>query len=271
MDIVLSAQMLVDPADTVLLLPAATRYENPGGITETSTERRIIFSPEIPGPRIAEARPEWEVFGELAARARPDLAEHIRFEGTAEIRAEIDRVVELYRGIAELREEGDSLQYGGRLLCEGWRFPTADGKARFNRPRIPEPVADDGKLNLSTRRGKQFNSMVQESRDSITGATREAVLMSAADARRLGIGSGERVVVRSETGELTGIAVIAPIAAGNVEVHWPEGNVLITPGRLSPQARIPDYNARVEVTPARPRPQSATASAAAPGSRGSSA
>jgi predicted molibdopterin-dependent oxidoreductase YjgC len=251
MDIVLSAQMLVEPADTVLLFPAATRYENPGGITETSTERRIIFSPEIPGPRIAEARPEWQVFGELAARARPQVAELVHFAGTPEIRAEIDRVVELYRGIAELREEGDSLQYGGPLLCEGWRFPTADGRAHFNPPRVPDPVADDGRLNLSTRRGKQFNSMVQESRDAITGATREAVLISAADARRLQIEPGERVLVRSDTGELTGVAVIAPIAAGNVEVHWPEGNALIAPGRLSPQARIPDYNARVEISPVR--------------------
>ncbi|MEK7793753.1 MAG: molybdopterin-dependent oxidoreductase, partial [Candidatus Hydrogenedentota bacterium] len=54
MDIVLSSQMFVDPADTVLLLPAATRYETPGGVTETSTERRVIFSPEIQGRRIGE-------------------------------------------------------------------------------------------------------------------------------------------------------------------------------------------------------------------------
>ena len=44
-DIVLSSQMLVDPAETVLLLPATTRYEIPGGVTETSTERRVILSP----------------------------------------------------------------------------------------------------------------------------------------------------------------------------------------------------------------------------------
>ncbi|HMF10076.1 MAG TPA: molybdopterin-dependent oxidoreductase [Thermoanaerobaculia bacterium] len=57
-DVVVSSQMLVEPSDSVLLLPAATRYETPGGVTETSTERRIIFSPEIPGRRIAGARPE---------------------------------------------------------------------------------------------------------------------------------------------------------------------------------------------------------------------
>ncbi|MFN8002679.1 MAG: molybdopterin-dependent oxidoreductase [Acidobacteriota bacterium] len=54
-DIVLSPQMFVEPAETVLLLPTTTRYEQPGGGTETTTERRILFSPEIPGRRIGEA------------------------------------------------------------------------------------------------------------------------------------------------------------------------------------------------------------------------
>ena len=36
--------------DDVILLPVATRYEQEGGGTETTTERRIVFSPEIPRP-----------------------------------------------------------------------------------------------------------------------------------------------------------------------------------------------------------------------------
>ena len=43
------------PDETVVFLPAATRYEVPGGVTQTSTERRIMFSPEIEGR--ASARP----------------------------------------------------------------------------------------------------------------------------------------------------------------------------------------------------------------------
>jgi molybdopterin-dependent oxidoreductase alpha subunit len=258
MDIVLSPQMFVDPAEAVLLLPAMTRYEVPGGITETSTERRIIFSPEIEGPRIDEARTEFDVLGELASCVRPELAERVRFAGTPEIRAEIGSVVELYRGIEDLDEEGDAFQYGGAMLCEGWVFPTADGKAHFNRPKIGEPVAPDGRMTLSTRRGKQFNSMVQSKADKITGAAREAVFISESDAARLGLSEGDEVLVASDHGELVGSAFIAPIAAGNVEVHWPEGNVLIAAGHLSPEARIPDYNARVTVTPSRAsRPDSA--------------
>ena len=52
-DIVLSSQMLVD-GETVVLLPAATRYEQRGGGTETTTERRIAYSPEVAGPRSAK-------------------------------------------------------------------------------------------------------------------------------------------------------------------------------------------------------------------------
>src|SRR5690606_20803190 len=92
-DIVVSSQMLVDPADTVVLLPATTRYEVPGGITQTSTERRIMFSPEIEGRRIGEARPEWEVYLDLARRVRPDLAAELTYAGTQELREEIARVV----------------------------------------------------------------------------------------------------------------------------------------------------------------------------------
>jgi molybdopterin-dependent oxidoreductase alpha subunit len=251
-DIVVSRQMLVEPSTpdgAVLLLPATTRYEVPGGVTQTSTERRVIFSPEVAGPRVPAARPEWEVLTELAARARPELAERIRFDDTASIRREIAQVVPLYRGIEELSEQGDSFQYGGPHLCSGWAFPTPDGRAHFSAVAIGEPAPDDGRLALSTRRGKQFNSMVQERADALTGATREAVLLSADDAKRLGIGDGDSVVVRSDFGQLRGRALVAPIAPGNVQVHWPEGNALIGSDRRSAEARIPDYNARVTVSP----------------------
>src|SRR6185437_4344435 len=51
-DIAVSSNMLVEPADTVLLLPSRTLYEQRSGGTETSTERRVIFSPQIPSARL---------------------------------------------------------------------------------------------------------------------------------------------------------------------------------------------------------------------------
>lgn len=79
-DITVSSNMLVEPADTVLLLPSRTRYEQRGGGTETSTERRVIFSPEIRGPRLAETKDEWEIPVLVAKRAAPDRAADLRLE-----------------------------------------------------------------------------------------------------------------------------------------------------------------------------------------------
>ncbi len=249
-DICLSSQMLIDAADMVLLLPAETRYEMEGGVTETSTERRVIFSPEIPGPRIEEAWPEYRIFGELAAGARPEVASAVRYPGTDEIREDIARTIPSYAGIQHLREFGDSFQYGGPHLCFGWKFPTSDGRAHFSVVPLPKLERPEGKFVVSTRRGKQFNTMVQERRDALTGAERESVLINRADADRLGLADGTRVVLTSAAGSMRGRVLRAPITPGNLEVHWPEGQVLIDRRVRSPQAVIPSYNAVVTVSEA---------------------
>jgi predicted molibdopterin-dependent oxidoreductase YjgC len=239
--------MLVEPSDTVLLLPAATRYETPGGVTETSTERRIIFSPEIPGRRIGSARPEWEVFGEVCARVRPQDAQKIRFRSTAEIRAEIARAIPLYAGIEKLARRGDSIQWGGQTLFADGRFATPDGKAHFAVVRLPSRRRQEGRFFVSTRRGKQFNSMVQRQVDPLTGAARDDVLMSAADAGRLSLAEGTAIRLVSDSGDFRGRVKLAPIKPGNLEVHWPEGTTLLSPSEIDPESREPDYNALVRI------------------------
>lgn len=258
-DLVVSPSMLVDPAPggAVLLLPATTRYEQPGGGTETTTERRIVFSPEIPGRRIGEARAEWQVLVELLRRVDPALGARAGFADAAAIRAEIGRVVPEYAGIEGLAKKGDQIQVGGRRLCERdgapW-FPTPDGRARF----APVPIAlrpeaggeapiPPGRFRVSTRRGKQFNSMLWADRDPLTGAARDEVLMSAADAERIGVAEGARVRLRAPSGVLEARVRLAPILPGNLQVHWPEGNVLIARDRSDPRCGEPDYNALVEV------------------------
>jgi predicted molibdopterin-dependent oxidoreductase YjgC len=253
-DIVLSPQMFVEPNDLVLLLPAQTRYEQRGGGTETTTERRILFSPEIPGRRIGEAKAEWEIPMLIAERARPEFAHLIHFNDAQAIRNEIARAAPAYDGIQNLRRTGDQTQWGGERLCEtrdagGWitpKFATPDGRATFSVIEIDSPV-NDGKLRLSTRRGKQFNSIVHRDRDPLNGARRDDVLMNEADAQRLGLQEGDAIIVRSEVGALHGYCRIAPIAAGNVQVHWPEGNALVKRGVRDPECGIPDYNAMVEI------------------------
>ena len=246
-DIVLSSAMLVDPSDTVLLFPAATRYETPGGVTETSTERRVIFSPEIPGRRIAGARPEWEVLCETAARARPESAGKIRFASTAALREEIARAIPLYRGIESLAKPGDSFQWGGPRLYADGRFATPDGKAHFAGVALPARPARNGLFHVSTRRGKQFNSMVQRDTDPLTGAARTDILVSEEDARSLSISDGDAIRLVSESGEFSGTVFLAPIKPGNLEVHWPEGMPLLSSCAVDPQSGEPDYNALVRI------------------------
>jgi molybdopterin-dependent oxidoreductase alpha subunit len=246
-DVVLSSSMLVPPADVALVLPATTRYESPGGGTETSTERRIIFCPEVRGRRIGQAKPEWEVFGEVAARVRPDRASAVRFPSSQQIRDEIARAVPLYAGIEELQKAGDQIQWGGPHLFADGRFHTPDGKARFSVVTPPARPRPPGSFLVSTRRGKQFNSMVQHDRDPLTGALREDVLMAAADALRLGIRTGDAVRLTSATGTCVGRARIDEIKPGNLEVHWPEGNALLSREEIDRASREPDFNAVVAV------------------------
>jgi molybdopterin-dependent oxidoreductase alpha subunit len=246
-DIVLSSSMLVDPSDTVLVLPATTRYETPGGGTETSTERRIIFSPEIEGRRIGSARPEWRALGDVIARVRPGMADQLQFVDAGAIRAEIARAIPLYAGIETLQTAGDQVQWGGPRLFDDGEFATPDGRARLRavKPlgRLPEP----GTFFVSTRRGKQFNSMVQRDTDPLTGARRDAVLLSAEDAARIGAVDGTRVRLISSTGTFDGQAFIAPLHPGNLEVHWPEALALLDAAVVDPQSGEPDYNAVVRL------------------------
>lgn len=252
-DIVLSSQMLVDPADTVLLFPAATRYEQRGGGTETTTERRIVFSPEIAGPRIGEARSEWEIFVDLARYTHPDRAELVSFDSGQAIRDEIATVVPMYDGIQHLRRTGDQVQWGGERLCDNWEFPTPDGRAHFGLVRPAELDIPEGHFLLSTRRGKQFNTMVHKGRDPLTGSMRDSVFMAEDDARQLGFVDGAAVVVRSVHGELPGKVMVAPMKPRNVQMLFPEANVLLASGPHDERSKIPDYNALVEILPVEDR------------------
>jgi molybdopterin-dependent oxidoreductase alpha subunit len=248
-DIVVSSQMLV-PGDDVLLLPVATRYEQEGGGTETTTERRVAFSPEILPPP-GEARSEWRLFADVANRVRPDLRPHFSWPTNSALRAEIARVVPSYAGIERLCDTGDAVQWGGRHLCAGGRFPTPSGRGRFT-PLTPAPDdLPDGRFLVATRRGKQFNSMVLAEIDPLTGAGRDAVYVSSTDAAELGLVDGDSVRLENEVGSLEGRARIVTMPRRTLQVHWPEGNALIAGGadHREPGSKVPDYNAVVTLRP----------------------
>jgi len=241
----------------------------------------------------------------------------------------MDRVMPLYRGIAGLRAEGDSVQYGGPLLCaNGVCANLPDGRARFSPlsppdlsppsfvpvpcaarnpsdsvilservfgaseeslpsecviPSLPQageesfsshlqPLTSSLCFYLTTRRGKQFNSMVYSDRDPLTGSTRrDDVFIAPEDAARLGLRDGDPILLRplhstpqtshsasSQTFNLPpptsvfhGHCRISPVKSGTLQAYWPEANALIST-RLDPASHEPDYNAWVSLEKSSP-------------------
>jgi molybdopterin-dependent oxidoreductase alpha subunit len=120
-DIVLNSSMLLDAEGAVIILPGQTRYEQRTGGTSTSTERRIRFTPEIPGHKIGETLPEWEIPTLIGRKSMPNGDKLFPFNDTQTIREEMSRVMPIYQGIEKLTQEGDQLQWGGpQLYREGF-------------------------------------------------------------------------------------------------------------------------------------------------------
>ncbi|MBI1336536.1 MAG: FdhF/YdeP family oxidoreductase [Phycisphaera sp.] len=248
-DIILTDQMLIEPTrddGEVILLPAKTRYEQDDGGTQTSTERRIMFSPEIPR-QVGEARAEWKIYLDIAKAVDPERAKTLGCETGQAIREEIARIVPMYDGIQHLKKTGDAVQYGGPHLCAGWKFDTPDGKAHFKPVPLPDNTLPKGKFHCATRRGKQFNTLIYAEVDPINGAPRDAVLMNTDDAARLHLKAGDRVALVNELGRYEVRVHLAAIAPRNLQVHWPEGNVIIPRGLVDKAGGVPDYNAVVSV------------------------
>jgi anaerobic selenocysteine-containing dehydrogenase len=155
----------------------------------------------------------------------------------------------LYAGVEKLERAGQWVQWGGpRLFAEGFtKMP--GGRARFTVVRPPKIEIPDGCFYLTTRRGKQFNSMTYGRRDPLTGSgDRREVVMAPMDAERRGLSDGSPVRLRSESGTWEGRVRVGPVKPGHLQGHWPETNVLI-PRRFDPVSGEPDYNAVVTLEP----------------------
>jgi molybdopterin-dependent oxidoreductase alpha subunit len=252
-DIVLNPQMLVPSREAVIILPATTRYEMVGGNTETSTERRVIFNPELGAHRIPEARDEWRVMIDVASRVKPEGADKIQFDSTAAIREEIAKAVPYYEGIQKLKKKGDQFQWGGPRLCENGNFGTSDGKAHFVPVKPRANQVPEGWFQLTNRRGKQFNSMAFRDLEPLAATRRHEVILSELDMRALQLKSGDLVKVKSACGELEAAVKAGRVRPQTVIAHWPESNVLIQRGQLDPECGIPAFRDElVQVIPLRP-------------------
>jgi anaerobic selenocysteine-containing dehydrogenase len=91
--------------------------------------------------------------------------------------------------------------------------------------------------------------MIYAAADPLNGAARDDVLMDATDARSLGLGAGDAIRLTSATGTYDGQVKLARLPTRTLQVHWPEGNVLLPSGpeHREPHSQVPDYNTVVTI------------------------
>ena len=175
-----------------------------------------------------------------------------------ELRRAIADVVPGFGAMARIDETRAEFTIAGRTFAEA-RFPTPDGRARFHPTPLPDFAPGPGELRLMTVRSEgQFNTVVYEDEDLYRGnRRRDVVMMAAADAARLGVAEGERVVVETEAGALEVTVAIVGIRAGSIAMYYPEANALV-PRRLDERSKTPAFKSVI----ARVRPVGVSSHAA---------
>lgn len=139
-----------------------------------------------------------------------------------------------------------------RLFADG-RFCHADGRAKFifEMPKtMPEPPSDRYPFILLTGRGtaSQWHTQTRTSKSDVLRKLypeRIYVEINPADSRRLGIRSGEQVLVTSQRGELDATAFITPsVQPGQIFIpmHYESANRL-TDAVFDPYSKQPSYKA----------------------------
>ena len=239
-----------------VVLPAASFAEKDG--TFVNSERRVQRIRKAIEP-IGQSKPDWVILCEVAQR----LGYTMSYRSPEEIFEEIRALVPIYAGISYRRlEEHYGLQ---------WPCPTEDHpgtkflhRERFTRGRaqligidyFPPAELPDAEFPLVLTTGRtfmQYNCGTMTRRTKAGRAEPENfVQLSAADAQKLGVTSGDRVRVRTRRGELIVTAQITDIAEGVIWMpfHYAESPTnLLTNDAVDPICGITELKvcaARVE-------------------------
>ncbi len=201
-----------------VVLPAASFAEKDG--TFVNSERRVQRIRKALEP-IGQSKPDWQILCEISQR----LGYPMNYKNPEEIFEEIRKLVPIYAGISYRRLEEN---YGLQWPCPDESHPGTKflHRERFTRGRAqligieyfpPAELPDDEyPLVLTTGRTfMQYNCGTMTRRTKAGRAEPENfVSLSARDAQKLGISSGDRVRVRTRRGELLVKAQIAEISEG---------------------------------------------------------
>lgn len=226
-----------------LILPMRVRDEESQATTQESMFSFVRLS-EGGASRHEGPREEVETIAEIAHRTLGDEGP-VRWEELKRhrnIRRAIGAIVPGYESISAIDQTRREFQIEGRTFHAA-RFPTSDGRARFQVTPLPPKRSVEGELCLMTIRSEgQFNTVVYEDEDIYRGQERrDVILMNPWDVERLGLRLDQVVTVRSRVGEMRGIRVRTwDIRSGNAAMYYPEANALV-PADADPESRTPAF------------------------------
>ena len=242
-----------------VILPAASSLEKEGSFT--NTERRVqLLQPVLPSP--GQARPDWWIIAEIAARFDQKMgverrSDYWKFDSAAAIFEELVAVTPIYAGMSVERVAGQGLQWpcpddehpGTPILHVG-KFSRGLGK--FNAVGANDPAEqtdDEYPLILTTGRvlyHYHSGTMTRRSGPLAWADPGDYIEVNAEDAAAMGIEDDQDVVVESRRGQVhTRLRVSEQVPAGTVFLafHWREApaNMLTQDFKLDPVAKIPEY------------------------------
>lgn len=233
-----------------VILPAASFAECDG--TFTNGERRI--------QRVNKAIPaicgleNWQAICLIAQK----MGYPMNYSHPSEIMDEIASLAPMFAGISferlgsgGLQWPCPSMQHAGTETLHVERFSRGLGKFNAVEHKFPAEQTDsDYPLILTTgRRREHYNcgSMTRRSGGIMYVWPEETIEISPADAKELGVGDGETVLVRSRRGAVRTKAKVtdkSPRGVAFMSFHYRDVLTnLLTNAALDPQAKTPEYKA----------------------------
>ena len=232
-----------------VVLPAACWAEKDG--TFTSTERRVQRIRKVVEPP-GDAKADWEIISQIARKLG---IKGFEYSSSEEIFKEIAKVVPSYSGITYERLCLKGIQWPcADLEDEGTKFLHKDkflrGKGKFHVVEFKPPAevpCDEFPLTLMTGRlAFQYHTgtMSRKSATLESEANKPYIEISAQDAEKYGIKSGENVRVSTRRGSVVAFALITSrVKPGEIFMpfHFHEAPANVLTGRsLDPASKIPE-------------------------------
>ncbi len=251
------------PSETAYLahviLPAEASLEKEG--TFTNTERRVqLIRPVLPAP--GNARPDWRIIGDIAARFDRAIGndrdpEYWTYSSAATIFEELTKVTPIYAGMRVDRLAGEGLQWPcldenhpGTPILHVDKFSRGLGKFNPVTAKDPAELPDDEyPLILTTGRvlyHYHTGTMTRRSEPLSWIEPRGYIEVNPQDAADIDLLDNRAVVVKSRRGTVrTRVKFSERVPPGTVFLafHWREApaNMLTQDFALDPVAKIPEY------------------------------